>query len=390
MGQQGIRWKRGEFHTFYAQMKIRVGGVNGNQSVDILSGDEFEYDGSIVKYAGAEFPQPGLRGAIRNGWATLDEDGEVPAAFTANRSVAQAQTVTKDLSRVQRMAPKPLDSDDLDEETVIEVADRQRAMDPVTGKGHLTEKSNRRTASLSGHRATLQSSLDVTQSDWDEQDHTPIGRIKSKANLGKIDITNPSNAGLARSLEMQSYEEGHGSFSGRRNVVEREGVTISTNVGSVDPEVNVGDDEGGRVVGRVRHTDTGKTREGIEVLDTSRRGKSSAGPAPAKKAKKAAPAKKAASKKAAPAKPAPAKKAAPAKPAPAVVNKSSGSPQKFRIAKRVCPEFPDDWNFFGKTQDKLDRLKELGSDPDMIDALYASESSSMKRALEENFPKHFS
>lgn len=383
---QIVQWKRGDFHTFYAQMKIRVGGVNGNQSIDILAGDEFEYDGSIVKYAGAEFPQPGLRGAVRDGWATLDPDGQVPAAFTAARSVAKSQTINRDLSRVQRAAPVPMESDSLDEETVLEIGDRSAAMDPVTGKGHLTKDNNRRKASMSGHKATLQS-MHVTQSDLDQQDHTPIAKIKSKANLGIIDITKGDNSGLAREIETRSHESGYGAYSGPRRgkqVVEREGVIITTNVGDMNRDVQVGDEDDGVVVGKVRHTDTKRTREGVDVQDTS--GSSGRHRAAAKSAAK--PVKKAMSKPAAKpaAKPALAKKSA-AK--PVVATKPAASPSKLRIAKKVFSGFPDDWNFFGKTEDKMARLEELGSDPDLIDALFASESSSMKSALQKAFPDHF-
>lgn len=387
---QPMRWKRGEFHTFYAQMKIRVGGINGNDPVDILAGDEFEYDGSIVKYAGAEFPQPGLRGAVKNQWATLDPDGEVPAAFTADRNVAKSQTVNKDLSKVQRRGMGPVETDSLDEETVLQVSDRGRAMDPVTGRGHLTQENNRRTASTAGRR-----SLEVTQSDIDQQDHTPIAPIRSRANLGVVDITKPQNQGLARDLELASHEDGYGAYAGARrqrrpNVVEREGVTITTSVGNVDREVRMGDEDDGTVVGKVRHTDTRRTREGVDVQDTSGRpGKSrQAASRPVAKAPAPAPAKAKVPAKATKAK-APAKASAPAKAAKPSNGKVVPVSPKLRIAKKVCPEFPDDWNFFGKTEDKLAKLEELGSTPDMIDALYVSESSSVKRALETAFPSHF-
>ena len=365
---QPIRWKRGDFHIFYAQMKIRVGGVNGNQSIDILAGDEFEYDGSIVRYAGAEFPQPGLRGAVRDGWATMDPDGVVPAAFSATRSVAKSQTVNKDLSKVQRTAPVPMESDSLDEETVLEIGDRSAIMDPVTGRGYLPKDHNRRKASISGHEATLQN-MQVTQSDLDQQDHTPIARVKSRANLGTIDVSKSSNSGLAHEIEMRSHDDGYGSFSGKRHgkqTVKREGVTITTNVGEMDSNVQVGDEDDGVAVGRVRHTDTKRTREGVEVQDTSGNpGKLKAASQPAKKVNAKMVAK-------------PAKKSV------------SSSQSKLQIAKKLFPKFPEDWNFFGKTGDKMARLEKLKPSSDLIDALFASESSSMKAALRKAFPDHFS
>lgn len=355
-----IKWKRGEFVTFYAQLKIRVGGAN---PIDILAGDEFEYDGSIVKYAGAEFAQPGIRGAIRQQWATLDPDGQVPAAFHSDRSVAKSQTVNKDLSRVQRTRPSPVEMDHLDEETVLQVSDRSAIRNDATGEGHLTKDHNRRQASTAGQRA-----LEVSQSDLDQQDHTPIARVKSKANLGKIDVTDPRNSGMARDLALRSHEEGYGAFTGQKRspqVIEREGVTITTNVGDMSRgEVYAGDDDEGRVVGQVRHTNKNKrTQEGVSMEDTSGR-----------PGKKATPAQK------------PTQKKQPARPS----SNGDAVNSKLRVAQSVFPDFPENWNFYGKTEDKFAALKKLGASSDMIKALFASESSSMKKELKKRFPKHFS
>ena len=69
-----IRWKRGEFRKFFAKMKIRVGSVGNAAGGVIQEGDEFEYDGSILKYAGAELQSTQLRGAVLNDWVTIDEN----------------------------------------------------------------------------------------------------------------------------------------------------------------------------------------------------------------------------------------------------------------------------------------------------------------------------
>lgn len=360
MQSQPIRWKRGEFHIFFAQMKIRVGGINGNGTTDILAGDEFEYDGSIVKYAGAEFPQPGLRGAIKNQWATLDPDGNVPAAFTSDRNVAKSQTISRDLSKVQRQEARPVKTDSLDEETVLNIGDRKRAMDPVTGQGHLTRDDNRRTASTAGTR-----SLNITQSDFDQQDHTPIAQVRSRANLGVVDITKPQNTRLARDLEMAGHDQGYGAYSGQKHVVQREGVTITTNVGDVGRDIKIGDDSDGTVVGSVRHTDKKQHIEGIDVIDTSVR---SVHKQPIVQTKSR------------------------------LIMKTKTKTDislKLRIAKDIYPNFPEDWNFFAKTSDKIARVEKLkdledtGSIKGILDALYASESKSVRSALVEKFPDNF-
>jgi len=384
-----IPWKRGEFLTFFAKMKMRVGGHNGNETVEIYAGDEFEYDGSIVKYAGREFPQPNIRAAIRDGWATMSqEDSGTPAPFVASRDVAKSQSKTTDLSRVQRSPRQRFESDSLDEETVLEVNDRKNVRDSRSGAGHLTQDHNRRQASVErGYQPSPEERMSVSASEIDEQDAVEIAPIRTSARL-KVDVSQRPNA--ARDIELSmDHEKGVGRFAGQRresNLVEREGVSIRTSVGNMDRSaaVEVSDDGiDGRHVGKVRHSSTGRSVEGIDVQDTSgdrsRRPKAAA--APVRTAAKPAPAKAA---KPAPAKPAPAPKAV-ARP-----RLPDDAPQKLKVAVRLCPDFPIDWNFFAKSEDKLDRVKKLGATDALLDALYAVESPAMKKVLEQKFKSHFS
>lgn len=371
-----IKWKRGEFLTFYATMKIRVGGVggtNGNGSVDILEGDEFEYDGSIVKYAGAEFPQSGLRGAIRQGWATMEEGDQTPEAYHADRAIAKSQTINRDLNNVQRTKAAPVELDHLDEETVLQVDDRRAARDKVSGRGHLGQEHNRRQASTAGRLV-----LEVSQSDYDQQDHTPIAFVKSKANIGKIDVLDPKNSNMARQLSMQSHEDGFGAYAGQKrrpNIVEREGVLIKTNVGTMDRgEVYMGDESEGEVVAQVRHSNAkNRVQDGVSIKDTSGRPGKKGSRAPVKKAAAAAKVSPPANKNASPA------------------NKTSSvaANPKLQVARKIYSDFPEDWNFYGKVDEKMAALKQHGASPDMLDALHASESSSMKKLLEKKFSSHF-
>lgn len=359
-----IQWKRSEFHTFYAQMKIRVGGVPGMQ-VDILAGDSFEFDGTIVKYAGSEFPQPGVRGAVKEGWATMDEEGNVPAAFVPDRPVAKSQSINRDLSRVQRHQPRTMDSSNQDEDVVLEVGDRNAKRDPRTGRGHIDQSDNRR-------KTDTGRILDIQQSDFDEQDATPISQIKSPAKL-KVDVI--AHPGAARDIENRTVAQGYGRYAGeRRNprsqqdqgsqVVEREGVTIKTNVGQVDRNVRVSEAEDeGVQVGTVRHTDKGtQSRDGVTITDTS-------GTPGSKKGNG---------------------KSVPATVAAKSVSLPANASPKLKQAVRLCSDFPVDWNFFGKSTDKIAKIKELGSGAGLLDALCATESPKFKKELEKSFPKHFS
>ncbi len=358
-----FQWRRGEFHTFYAKMKIRVGGHNGSQPVEILQGDEFEYDGSLCKYAGAEFQQPNLRAAIRDGWATEHEDdGSSPAPFVSNRDVAVSQSKNTDLSRVQRSSRQRFESDSQDEDTVLEVSDRRNAMDPRTRQGHLTQQDNRRASVERGYQPAPEERMAVSSSDIDDQDGVEISKIRTSAKL-KVDILAKPNA--ARDIELSmDHEKGVGRFAGERrtrpNVIQQEGITIKTS-SKMDRggQVVEADESSGRHVGNVRHSSAKRSVEGISVEDISRRG--------------APPAKEPSVKKAPPAKP----------------HVPDDASPKLKMAIRLCPEFPVDWNFFAKADDKISRIKKLGASPELLDALYAVESSAVKKVLETKFKSHF-
>lgn len=117
---QTIQYRRNEYIKFYASMKFKVGA--GAQNITINQGDEFEYDGTVLKYSGLEFQQPGLRSAIASGWATTNSNG-VPVGGVQStvpvRNVAAAQVVTTDLSGVKRTTS--IDTSEHDENHVLNV-----------------------------------------------------------------------------------------------------------------------------------------------------------------------------------------------------------------------------------------------------------------------------
>jgi hypothetical protein len=269
-------------------------------------------------------------------------------------------------------------SDSLDEDTVLNVSDRNAVRDPRSGRGHLTAKDNKRAP-------VQQSGFQITQSDIDEQDGVEVAKIRSAAKL-KVDLIN--NPGITRDIENRSVDDGYGRANriGQRTT-HKEGVTIVSNVGRVSREIDIGDEQDGTVVAKVRHTDKPRRASvhgDITIEDTSgpqmgKRSRVASEPAPAPRAQqsradpaKAVPAKAVSNK--------PAAKAAPVK----RVLPTNASP-KLREAFIFYEDFPADWNFFAKPSDKVARVKKLGSNPDLVKALYAIESPAMKKVLKEEF-----
>jgi hypothetical protein len=150
-------------------------------------------------------------------------------------------------------------------------------------------------------------------------------------------------------------------------VTQREGVTITSNVGDVGQVVD-GDPEEATVIGAVRKTKV--STEGIQVDDTSQ----SALKATGQFEKAVGPYQGS--------EPAPIQ----VEPPSAIIN---DTPVRTRIARYIKPDFPDDWDFSGKMKDRMKRLKTLGTDPLTLEAIYAAEGDNFRRALEKEFPNQF-
>jgi hypothetical protein len=321
-----IKWQRGNFLKFFAQMKIRVGGAS---PVDIMKGDEFEYDGSILKYSGMEFSQPQMRGAVLSGWATLAMD-DMPSveAVRPTRNIAKAQTINRDLNKVQRASPAVIETSSLDEDEVLQVADRSSAS--PQGPKIITAQDNRK------------SRLDVKSDTSDDQGAVTIARIKTSAK---------ATFEASRSDSGRKLQELENLSNVRADLIEKtvvkEGVTIKSNVGRVDRIETDSSDES-NVVGRVRNSSVDHV-EGISIRDTS----NIRDPKPAK-----------------------------------AISTEKLSP-RIRIARSICPDFPSDWVFEGKLADRLAALKSVNPSAEFIEALYAAEGDQMRKLLVKEYPEQF-
>jgi len=348
MDISNIKWQRGVFHKFYALMKIRVGAADPKSiPIDIQEGDEFEYDGQLLKYAGSEIHSPQLRGAIKNGWATFeapDDTGGRVAAVQPNRSIAKAQTVNRDLSRVQRGSNGPIDTDSLDEETVLNVSDRRDASKNPRATPQVLKSENNRRASTAGMR--------VENGPHEDQDAVTVGRVRSPAKVVVKNILDDRSSGVISDIENRGL--------GRPEIyktVEREGVKVRTNVGNVDRSVQIDHDDGDSVVGSVRHSKS--STDGIDVRDTSNiRNKTAVS------------------------------KATPSKASSSQAINTSLSP-RIRAARRIDPSFPSDWSFTGRLVERLDAAKKHGVTPEFLEALYSAEGDQMRKLLEKTYPKQF-
>lgn len=323
-----MSWKRGNYIKFFAKMKIRVGG---GTPIDIQSGDEFDYDGSILRYSGMDIPSPQLRGAVENGWvvpASLEESGDRIDTIRPNRNIAKAQTVNKDLSRVQRASGAQLTTTTLDEDEVLKVEDRgsSNKKNPKV----LVGTDNRKSRGMA-----------VSSDTTDAQEAVSIGRVRTSAKAVFNDVSRPDSIKIMQELENMS---GVKADLFKDSVIQREGITITTNLGKMN-SVREADDESGTVIAQVRNSSKGSF-EGISVKDTS-----------------------------------------------GIRNKKPGAPKisdpRLRVARAIDPSFPMDWAFTGKLAERLENIKRHGATAEFLEALYAAEGDQMRKTLVKEFPDQF-
>lgn len=348
-------WQRGKFHKFYAQMKIRVGGAA--VPIDIHAGDEFEFDGTVLKYGGGEYTSQQTRGAVDMGWATLTQDSEAPVRSRAsNRSVAKATSVNRDLSRVQRHEANHMDMDMSDEDTVMVVSDRRQS-----GQGARTLNVSHDRAAPRILTASGQQRMAINDDVMDAQGGVSVGRVRTPAKM-KADVLTSHGASMASALNNISGSGfvPHGSSQARgHNVIHREGISVRTNVSSGRIlGVEQSEQDEARVVGRVRKSQT-RTAEGIEIIDTSNIRE--------ERARKPVKVQKAVSK-------------------PVAAPKIS---PKLVAAQAIFPKFPEDWNFVAKVADRIERVKKGPKDKKFLLAVYAVEGAEVKKFLEKTYPKMF-
>jgi hypothetical protein len=192
----------------------------------------------------------------------------------------------------------------------------------------------------------------------DVQEGVTVGRVRTKANIGMVDMTKNDSYAIANQLNDRIRDTGYtktakgtvGFIPNKETM--QEGVLIKTNVGKMKPGVDIGQEDDGVVIGKVHHSNKSHT-EGIDIKDTSKR--------PAQK------------------------KVVQSK--PVVIDKNL-SP-KLRIALKLYPSFPRDWNFNGKLADRLAKVKEYGETPEFLEALYAAEGDQFRKTLKSEYADQF-
>lgn len=366
----------------------------GQTGVTVRKGQEILFDGTMADFGEGESSFPLLRGAIKTGWVTLaadyDEDdmtAEIPVS--ANIQV-----------RHPTNGGNPMDQRTQARTRMATTESDEREVGSVSQHARTTRSSNtnhRRGQPVNQGRRTASETVEL-------QDGTPVRELKTPSGQRAMTTTTTltgGNVGAALAATRVTIDPGQGIT--REEMMERmEPEQAAEYAAQIESRrAQYVDEEAPKPVARVASKKGPQTREGItskvttgggiETMDlsgldngqaeeglTESEGitfKTTNGP---KQGTQAHP------RQAETAKAKPAAK-------PAVVVKEAGADVRRMVAKQLCKDFPDLYDFTLAPKKKLARIQADFEDrPDVIRAIFAAEGDEFKGMLLEEFPEVFS
>jgi hypothetical protein len=352
-----IKYKSGEFRSFVATRSFALGAFN----ITVAKESSLSFDGSTAEYAGTTYAFPQLRSAVTAGWLVLSEEyeegnPEYGRPVSANMKVRPA---TDDKGKAKSVA-------------VTTEADEQIVMNTAEHASETREKN----------KALKSTSPEIIE----DQEGVPVRSLKTAAK-SKTELTAASVGKALQDAQNVQIDPGKGQTEAEmlermtpearetylaqktalrsRHVVdttvtkvgvektkETEGMKLTQQVGGgVEIADPLGTGEKPKESSRVEDGITFKT---TNIAESTKQ----------------------------------------ASPHPRAVVKSEPNNEsvdiRVRLARNLCPQFPDSYNFSDPPKKKLARLQADFEDRlDIIRAVFAVESTEFKVKLVEEFPKAF-
>lgn len=330
-----IQYRFGQYHTFVSTRPF--GLPNGSK---VSEGEEIQFDGTNVQFEGqVAIKMMGLRGAVTNGWmvpkADYDPDAEQARPKSAGVRIRPAD------------GGNPMNVRTREVVTTVD-AEEQEVGDGVAAHAQRTRDLNARKpatkkASTAGRR------VDGAVMAVDDNEGTVVNRPAFKTAAGQAARQESVNLDHASSVisELQSLQvDAMPSVVGRVAAPKnssKEGFDITNTVG------------GGTETVDLSGLDS-KSPDQVQVVESEGlRFTTTNGP----------------------------------KKTTRPVEKKSEDVRR-RVARAVCPDFPEMYDFDVSMRKKIARIQADFEDrPDVIQAIYAAESDDVKTALLEQFPEAF-
>ena len=377
-----IQYRAGEMLHFVATRGFALGSTG----IQVAKGMEIFFDGTKVQVDGSELSMPQLRGAIRSGWLVLaaayDQDsveGERPRA--ANIQVRHS---TQGGNPFEGKVPAK-------KVAVVAEADEREV-------GHASVHAEAARQSNARHR---QGSIrkEVSEISLDMQEGVPVRKLKTaageRAKQSRTVLTAESMGSELRKAENIQIEAGEGlsesDYLDRMSDQERSEYLAKKEAARAR-FVEAAPTVPAKQVGKVRKAKT-ETREGVTAAVTTGGGIETVDPVdlggkavvsehledgivfrntngPKRQAAEAHPRSEEAQKP--------------------IMLKDGTAEARLKIARAMCKAFPDNYNFADSDRKKLARLAaDYEDQEDVLRAVFAAESDTMKAKLLEEFPSVF-
>jgi len=361
-----IKFKSGEYQSFTATRSFALGAFN----VTVAKDSEVLFDGSTVEYAGAKYPFPQLRSAVSAEWLVLTSEYE-------EGNASYGRPVSANI----KVRPPTDDGKSKPFETVITETDERVVM---SSADHAKSTREQNKAKITGKRSGTTEVIE-------DQGGIPVRSLKTAADAGKTSLTAGSAGAAIRAAENIQIEPGKGvteeEMLARMTPVDRKAylnqkstlrsryvdadqqpVTVAT-IKTVQAKEQEGINLTQKVGGGIETVDlsgTGGSAKQSTLVEDGITFKNTNGPERTKP-----------------------------EPHPRSVKMppmiQDGTVEvRVRMARTICPDFPDSYDFAASPKKKLARLQADFEDrPDIIKAVFVAESDEFKAKLLAEFPEAF-
>lgn len=375
-----IQFVTGQPHMFIATRTFALGA----SGVSVPEGSEIGFDGTMVHYAGMQISMPQLRGALRIGWLVPRDDYDPndhsasipqPAGVTLRHST-QGGNPLDPAVRQRQVAPVTTDENERQVGNVREMADA--AKDRNQTRSYRVGAEN---------RAVMSGTVQV-----EDQDGVPVRSLKTKAKNQTTLTGETAGSALREANSSGQIQPGKGiteaEMLARMTAVERAEYMASKEA-KKSQYVDVASSR--QVVGSVQAPETKQT-EGFSVTGSVGRGVETfdgGGTGVAGKAQETViESEGMVFKNVNGPKKGVQMVEEPSPPEPKGVNGTEDARRK--IAKALCPDFPDLYDFSDPIRKKIARIQaDFDDRPDIIQAIFAAETDDMKQKLMQEFPDCF-
>lgn len=395
-----IKFTPGQPIPFIATKKFAL----GNTGVDISEGMEILFDGTVVEVNGTRYTLPQLRGSIRLGWIVPSDtyDPDAPAAARPSANIQVRAAVNTNQNPMAPPQRAPITTAESDEQVVMTRGQRTAAATQATqmaraqrpgGGGVARSFNGAGDVEVGGAEfgVPVARTLKTSAKAVTEVTRDSVGQAIMAADKVKID---PGQGQSEEEMLASMTDAQRDAYLAKKEAA-RASVTSRLNPNYSGPPITQVAPAQTRVVGQVK-TARSQSSEGIKATVTTGGGTetydASGSNAPAEQSVVEAEGIRFSNTNG----PKRGFQPAPQTAAPAEdqmvskIEKDGTADARKKIAKALCPDFPDSYSFSEHWKRRLAMIRlHFEGRADVIRAIFAAESDDFKKVLMEEFPEVF-